>query len=292
MPEQEFATPARATDRGSLRIWKLKNRIHAVALILSLIFSVAYIVQQHLVWSAGWKFLVVMLVHQHLMTVTHRLLFHKPKGVTWRSPILTFLLRNWMVFFWSEGFECVRAAHDTTQLSQKNEHRCLSETMLWFSPKYMAINRSDFVTPSYLVRHTALQLAVYSGAWAAWGFVSQDLRLWALLVLFVVPVVSRVMFFLGHAFLHTPEESLLFTKAQNHVSKSYERLAFNLYVRRSRFLSRYALGFLYLGDHLHNNHHHDPDALCQGGSPSELDGAYLYTRLLERLGLLTIHRSS
>lgn len=274
--------------RTTLDAWKLKNRIHAGVLMAAGLGSVAYILQQQLLWPAAWRLFVLLQIHQHLMTFTHRLMFHQTRGITWKSPLLTFGLRNWMVPFWPEGFECIRAAHDTTQRSQRFANQCLSESMLWFSPQYMKIDRRDFVTKGYMARQTLLQFFVYGSAIASWQYLSTELRLWTLLTLCVAPVLARVLMYRGHSFLHSPQETLLQYKSQNFTSLPYDRQAYNLGFRGSRFLSKYVLGFLGLGDHLHNNHHHDPNALCQAHTPDELDGAYFYFRVFHRLGLLRI----
>ena len=64
-------------------------------------------------------------------------------------------------------------------------------------------------------------------------------------------------------FLHHSDESILSLKNKNFTSRPYIRQAYNLHLRGPKALSKYISGFLYLGDHLHNNHHYDPNAIYQ-----------------------------
>jgi hypothetical protein len=290
MTEQHRTASMVASQESStyLDAWKLKSRLHATALLLAAAASIVYVIQQQLLWSASWRLFVILQAHGMLMALTHRLMFHDTRGVVWKSPVLTFVLRKWMVFFWPEGFEAIRAAHDTTQRSQLHDNQCLSESMLWFSPMYMKIDRKDFITPAYMLKQTLLQITLLAAAFFAWGHVSIEGRLWILLLFFVAPVVSRVLMYQGHSGLHSPRPSRLEDKFQNFTDRPYDRQAFNLGLKGSPFLSKYALGILGLGDHLHNNHHHDPNALCQAHSKQELDGAYYCIRLFHHLGLLKL----
>ena len=274
-----------------MALWRAKNRVHAALLIMGALVSLVYFTQQGLLWSFAWRFVVLFQLHQMLMTLSHRLLFHRTRGVVWKSPALVFVLRNWTLFFWPEGFECVRAAHDTTQRSQKCDRECLSETVLWFSPQYMTIDRRAFVTRGYMARHLALQVALYAGALFAWPQ-GEGGQLWLLTTLFIAPVGIRMLFYRGHSALHRPQASLFRTKFQNHTADAYEAQAYNRGMVGPSFLTKYVLGLVMLGDHLHNNHHHDPNAMDQAYTNDEIDGAYLGMRLLARLGLLKLKETA
>ena len=273
-----------------LKLWKLKSRIHAFVLILGSLAAVPYVVEHNLVWAATWRLLVLLLVHQHLLVLSHRLLWHTPPAISSISRAFRAFLRGFITLCYIEGPECVHAVHNTTQASQNCEEGCLSEAVLWFSPQYLNVKDDSFISRAYILKHLAIQVCIYALVFSSFPFLSIGTQLWWFLILFNSPVLSRVLFYQGHSFLHHGKESLLYRKAQNFTSRPYVRQAYNLHLRGPKSVSKYLLGFLYLGDHLHNNHHHNPNALYQGYEPSELDGTCFYYFILDRLGLITIEK--
>jgi hypothetical protein len=199
-------------------------------------------------------------------------------------------LKGFLTLSYIEGPECVQAVHNTTQASQTCEEGCLSEAVLWFSPQYLNVKDDSFISWRYILKHVALQFFIYALIFSSFPVLEPGARIWWLLILFVSPMISRILFYQGHSFLHHSEESLLYLKTQNFTSRPYVRQAYNLQLRGPKAVSKYILGFLFLGDHLHNNHHNDPNALYQGYKPSEFDGTCLYYSILDRLGLITIEK--
>ena len=273
-----------------LNLWKLKSRIHALILILGSLAMVPYVIEHDMVWGATWRFLIVLLVHQHILVLSHRLLWHNPPAVLRISRIFRAFLRGFITLSYIEGPECVHAVHNTTQASQNCEEGCLSEAVLWFSPQYLNVKDDSFISWTYILKHVAIQACLYALVFSSFPLLETGTQLWWFLILFNSPIISRVLFYQGHSFLHHSKESLLYLKKQNFTSNPYVSQAYNLHLRGAKSASKYLLGFLYLGDHLHNNHHYDPNALYQGYKPSELDGTRFYYFILDRLGLITIEK--
>jgi len=270
--------------------WKLKSRIHAFILIIGSLAMVPWVIQHDMVWGATWRLLILLLVHQHLLALSHRLLWHNPPAVLKISRAFKLFIEGFITLSYIEGPECVRAVHNTTQASQNCEEGCLSEAVLWFSPQYLNIKDDSFISWTYILKHVAIQAGIYALVFSWFPSLEMGTQLWWVLILFHLPIISRVLFYQGHHFLHHSKESLFYLKTQNFTSGPYVRQAYNLHLRGPKSVSKYLLGLLYLGDHLHNNHHNDPNALYQAYDPSELDGTCFYYFVLDHVGLITIKK--
>ena len=274
-----------------LKLWKLKSRIHASLQTIISLALIPYVVVHGLVWSTIWRLLILLLLHQHLSVLSHRLLWHNPTNIRKVSALRAFL-RGFITLSYIEGEQCVHAVHDTTQTSQHCEDGCLSEAVLWFSPRYLDVKDDSFISWNYILHHTALHACTYIILWYFFPCLDTGAQLWWMLILFNTPTFSRVLFYQGHSFLHHGEDSLLYVKTQNFTSNSYVRQAYNLHLRGDRSVSKYLLGFLFLGDHLHNNHHHEPGARYQAYTSTEMDGTWMYYLLLHRLGFIEIQQKT
>ena len=273
-----------------LKLWRLKGRIHALLLIVCSFAMTDYIIEQEMVWGTIWRLGVLLLVHQHLLVLSHRLLWHNPPAVVKISRLFRYFLNGFITVSYIEGPACVHAVHNTTQASQHCNEGCLSEAVLWFSPQYLNLKDDSFLCWKYVIKYTAIQLGIYALLFFSFPVLETGTVIWLYLIFFASPIIFRVLFYQGHSSLHHSKESLLYVKEQNFTSRPYVRQAYNIHLRGPKSVSKYILGFLYLGEHLHNNHHHNPNALYQGYKPSELDGNYFYLVLLDTLGLITIDK--